>query len=314
MRIGHNTGIKAALISALILGLAPVFGKAAMGVGKFSPLAVVALRTSMAALLLVLIIALFKPRILYIYPAGLLGCLLAGTVNGIGSIFYYIGLSKLNASIAQMLYALYPFFVAFWLQLDNQKPSKITGVRIVIASISIFFLTKVQTGSINMVGVVFMLIAGALYALHLPINQRVLYDVPAPTVTVYTLLAMSLVVVPAYLIFDRSLPAANAPWLPIVGLTAVTFTSRLLLFLGVKHIGGMQTALLGLGELLVTISFSHVLLNETLTDWQWLGTAGLSISLLLAWFEAPPPSSAHPRGLLSWLQPPDFPTDFYKHD
>jgi len=75
-----------------------------------------------------------------------------------------------------------------------------------------------------------MLIAAALYALHLPINQRVLYDVPAPTVTVYTLLAMSLIVVPAYLLFDRSLPPENAPWLPVFGLTAVTFFSRLLLF------------------------------------------------------------------------------------
>jgi drug/metabolite transporter (DMT)-like permease len=314
MQIGRNTGINAAVFSALFLGLAPVFGKAAMGVGEFSPLAVVALRTSLAALLLVIIIAVFKRHILYIYPAGLLGCILAGMVNGVGSIFYYVGLSKLNASIAQMLYALYPFFVAFWLQLDKQPPSKLTGVRIVIASISAFFLTKVHTGNIDAWGVVFMLIAAALYALHLPINQRVLYDVPAPTVTVYTLIAMSLVVVPAYLIFDRSLPIANAPWLPVLGLTAVTFFSRLLLFLGVKHIGGMQTALLGLGELLVTILFSHLLLGETLTDWQWLGTAGLGISLLLAWFEAPPSNPAHPQGLLSWLQPPDFPTDFYKHE
>ena len=315
MQNGRSTGISAALISALFLGLAPVFGKAAMGPGQFSPLAVVALRTSMAALLLVLLIALFKRQTLYIYPAGLLGCLLAGTVNGVGSIFYYIGLSKLNASIAQMLYALYPFFVAFWLQLDKQTPSRLTGVRIMIASISAFFLTRVSAGNnIDLWGVVFMIIAAALYALHLPINQRVLYDVPAPTVTVYTLIAMSLVVVPAYLLFDRSIPADSASWLPVFGLTAVTFCSRLLLFLGVKHIGGMQTALLGLGELLVAILFSHLLLGERLTDWQWLGTAGLSISLLLAWFEAPPSKPVHTHGWLGWLQPPDFPTDFYKHE
>jgi drug/metabolite transporter (DMT)-like permease len=309
----RNTGINAALISALFLGLAPVFGKAAMGAGKFSPLAVVALRTSMAALLLVIIIALFKRRILYIYPAGLLGCLMAGAVNGLGSIFYYVGLNKLDASVAQMLYALYPIFVVFWLQLDNQAPSKLTGFRIVIAIISAYFLTRVQAGSIDAWGVVFMLIAAALYALHLPINQRVLYDVPAPTVTVYTLLAMSLIVVPAYLIFDGSLPVGRAPWTPVFALTAVTFFSRLSLFLGVKHIGGMQTALLGLGELIVAIVFSHLLLGESLTTLQWIGTAGLSISLLLVRFEMPPSQPAHPQGLLGWLQPPDFPTDFYKH-
>src|SRR5574339_334848 len=149
IRIGRNPGINAAVISAFFLGLAPVFGKAAMGVGKFSPLAVVALRTSLAALLLVIIIAVFKRRSLYIYPVGLLGCMMAGTVNGIGSIFYYVGLSKLNASVAQMLYALYPFFVAVWFQLDKQSHSKLTAVRIVIALLSVFFLTRVNTGRID---------------------------------------------------------------------------------------------------------------------------------------------------------------------
>jgi drug/metabolite transporter (DMT)-like permease len=313
MQNGRNTGINAALISALFLGLAPVFGKAAMGAGGFSPLAVVALRTCLAALLLVSLIAFFKRRALYIYPAGFLGCVMAGAINGFGSIFYYVGLSKLNASVAQMLYALYPFFVAFWLQLDRQTPSKLTGFRIVVASLSAFLLTRGDAGKIDPWGVVFMLIAAALYALHLPINQRVLYDVPAPTVTVYTLLAMSMIVVPAYLIFDRSWPTADVPWSPVLALTAVTFFSRLMLFLGVKHIGGMQTALLGLGELVVAILFSHMYLGESLTTLQWIGTAGLSVSLLLVWFEAPSAKPAHSHGLLSWLQPPDFPTDFYKH-
>ena len=285
-----------------------------MGPGEFSPYAVVALRTVMAALLLVFIIAIFKRQFLYIYPAGLIGCFMAGFFNGTGSVFYYVGLSKLNASVAQMLYALYPFFVAFWLQLDGQSPSRLTVIRIIIACFSAFLLTRVgPESSIDLLGVAFMLISAALYALHLPVNQRVLYDVPAPTVTVYTLLSMSAIVVPAYFIFDRSVPTATAPWAPVIGLTAVTFFSRLMLFLGVKNIGGMQTALLGLAELLVAITFSHILLGETLTIWQWIGTAGLGASLLLVRFETPPDNPLHTQGLLSWLQPADFPADFYKH-
>jgi drug/metabolite transporter (DMT)-like permease len=309
----HTTGVNAALFSAFFLGLAPVFGKAAMGPGGFSPLAVVALRTSMAAILLVIILAVVNRSSLYIYPAGLLGCLVAGTVNGIGSIFYYEGLSRLNASVAQMLYALYPFFVAFWLQLDRQSPSKLTVFRIVLAGFAAVLLTKTNGGVVDAGGIVCMLLAALLYALHLPINQRVLFDVPAPTVTVYTLLAMSAIVVPAFLFFDGTWAAGNPPWIPVLALTAVTFLSRLLLFLGVKHIGGMQTALLGLGELLVAIFFSHLILNESLNAQQWLGAAGLGVSLLLVWFEKPPSNPQHPHGLLSWLQPPDFPSDYYKH-
>jgi len=315
MRKIRLAGINAALISAFFLGLAPVFGKAAMGGNHFSPYAVVALRTSAAALLLFLIIAIFKRESLYIYGTGLLACAIAGGINGIGSIFYYVGLSKLNASVAQMLYSLYPFFVATWLVLDRQPLSRLTLVRIVIACISAALLTWAGTGTINFLGVVYMLVAAAFYAAHIPINQRVLYDVPAPTVTLYTLISMSVVVISAYFIFDRSvIPMENAPWWSVFGLTMVTFFSRLTLFLGIKHIGGMQTALLGLGELLVAVLFSHLLLNETLTKLQWVGMACLGVSLLLVLFEKPtahPPT--HPHGLLSWLQPPDFPDDFYKH-
>lgn len=310
MQKGRTTGINAALVSAFFLGLAPVFGKAAMGQDGFSPYAVVALRTSLAALLLLVLMALVKRHFLYIYPAGMLGCLIAGSVNGVGSIFYYVGLSKLNASLAQMLYALYPFFVAFWLQMDRQSPSRLTIFRIIIASISVLLLTRASSDNIDPGGVLFMLVAAALYALHLPINQRVLYDVPAPTVTFYTLLAMSCIVIPAYFIFDRTWPAANPPWGPVLGLTLVTFFSRLLLFLGVKHIGGMQTALLGLGELLITIVFSHLWLGESLAPLQWLGTIGLGISLLLVWLEKPASHPVHTHGLLSWIQPPDYPADF----
>lgn len=314
MRKIRLAGINAALMSAFFLGLAPVFGKAAMGGDHFSPYAVVALRTSAAALLLFLIMAIFRREFLYIYGAGLLGCALAGGINGIGSVFYYIGLSKLNASVAQMLYSLYPFFVATWLLLDRQSLSRLTFVRIIIAFISAALLTWAGTGTIDWIGVACMVISAVFYAAHIPINQRVLYDLPAPTVTLYTLISMSVVVISAYLIFDRSIPTGNAPWWPVLALTIVTFFSRLMLFLGIKHIGGMQTALLGLGELLVAILFSHLLLKETLTNIQWAGMAGLGISLLLVLFEKPtthPPT--HPPGFLSWIQPPDFPDDFYKH-
>ncbi len=182
-----------------------------------------------------------------------------------------------------------------------------------IACVSAILLTRAGAGNIDWLGVVFMLIAAALYAFHIPINQRVLFDVPAPTVTVYTLISMSAIVIPAYFIFDRSIPTGDAPWLPVFGLTAVTFFSRLLLFLGVKHIGGMQTALLGLGELLVAVIFSHLFLGERLSTLQWAGMAGLAISLLMVWFEKPTHEPAQSQGLLGWLQPPDFPSDFYKH-
>ena len=154
-----------------------------------------------------------------------------------------------------------------------------------------------------------MLGASIMYAIHLPINQRVLYDIPAPTVTLYTLLAMSAVVVPAYLIFDRHLPPTGTPWTPILALTMVTFFSRLMLFLGIKNLGGMQTALLGLGELFVSISISNLWLHESLNSVQWMGATFLGFSLILIGFEKIKPEKRRTRGLLSWLRPPEITSD-----
>ena len=73
----RTKGIAAALASAFFLGMAPVYGKKAILLGM-PPLGVVAVRTLLAALLLFLLIIIFKRQYLFIYPAGLLGCLLAG--------------------------------------------------------------------------------------------------------------------------------------------------------------------------------------------------------------------------------------------
>lgn len=299
---GRTTGVISSLAAAMFLGLAPVFGKAAIESG-FSPLFVVAVRTSLATVLLFLLIAIFKRHYLYIFPAGLLGCLLAGALNGAGSILYYQSLSHLSASIGQLIYSVYPLFVAIWLILDNQPPSRLTLLRMGMALLAVLLLTYSEYSSTDLTGVILMVGAAALYALHIPINQRVLYEIPAPTVTLYTLFAMSIVVVPVYLLFDRSIPQPGSYYGPLVGLTLVTFFSRLTLFYGVKHLGGMQAALLGLAELIVTLLAGYFLLGEQLTIIQWIGAIILGLSLLLFGYEKTIPARRS-GGWLSWISAP----------
>lgn len=291
--------------------MAPVFGKLAIAQG-FSPFAVVALRTGLAAGIMLLTMLAFYRRYLYIFPVGLAGCVLAGSINGLGSLFYYLALQRLDASLGQLLYSLYPFFVALWLILDRQSPSRLTLFRISLATLAVLLLVQVPDRPMDYAGVGMMIAAAVLYAMHLPINQRVLYEVPAETVALYTLLAMSVVVIPAYLIFDRSAPPGQASWQPVFGLTFVTVFSRVALFLGVKKIGGMQTALLGLAELLVTITFSSLFLGEKLSLTQWLGVIGLAVSLALVRYEKPAPlPPAGKTGWLSWIRPPALPKDTF---
>ena len=300
---GKIKGIQAAASSALFLGMAPIFGKLAILYG-FNPLAVVAFRTGIAFILLFAIMLIFYRQYLYIFPVGLLGCLLAGFINGIGSILYYSALSRVDASIGQLLYSFYPIFVALWLLLDRQTISRMTFFRLGLSLPGVYLLLQSGKNPIDWIGAVLMIGSAILYALHLLINQRVLYEAPAPTVTLYTLLTMSITVIAAFLIFNPKLPAPSTPWWPLVLMALITFFSRITLFQGVKHLGGMQTSLIGLGELLVTVLLAHWWLGEHLNSLQWLGAALLMVSLLLVGFDKIPPEKRRNSGWLAWLSPP----------
>lgn len=305
----RSKGLSAAVASAVFLGLTPIFGKQAMNLG-FSPLAVVAIRSTIAMLLLAIFLLVFKRNFFYIYPLGLVGCLVAGFINGVGSSFYYIALSRLDASVGQLLYSFYPLLVAFWLLLDMQSVSKMTIFRLLLVIPGVYFLVSSGRQEIDMLGAGLMLSAALLYALHMIINQRILYEAPAPTVTFYTLLSMSLTVVTAFLLFKPGFPEGEPVWWPIFALALITFLSRLTLFMGVKHLGGMQTALMGLGELLITVVLAQVFLHEQLQPGQWLGAVLIVLSLILVTFEKPSSIKKKGKGFLYWLNTPSIsPTD-----
>jgi drug/metabolite transporter (DMT)-like permease len=305
---GVKTGLRAAFTSSLFLGLAPVFGKLAIKLG-LPPMFVVAMRTILAAVLLLIFILIWKRQFLFIYPAGLLGCILAGWLNGMGSLLYYSALGRIDASLGQVIYSIYPLFVTLWLWLDRQRPSRLTVFRLLMIIPALILLTAGDRHSIDLPGVLMMIGASALYALHLPVNQRVLYDMPAPTVTMFTLVAMSATVLPALFFINFKTTPATQSWLALMGVTVVTFFSRLTLFMGVKHLGGLQTAMLGLGELLITLFFSRILLNEYLNIYQWCGVILLIASLALVKFEKASKAWQSSGGWLSWLRPPGIPPD-----
>ncbi|MCC7360236.1 MAG: DMT family transporter [Anaerolineales bacterium] len=290
---GPAQGISAALLSAVVLGLAPIFGKQAILAGT-PPLSVVALRTIAAAAGLWLILGLTRRKYLYIYPLGLLGCLAAGLINGLGSLMYYSGLGRLDASLAQLLYTLYPVVLTAFARLQGHRISGLTLFRMALALAAVFLLTHPGGSAADWVGAGLMLGAGVMYAAHLVISQRVLYDVPAPTVALYILTAMAVTVSVGYgLAGAPALPPTAGAWQAVALLTLVTVVSRLALFMGVKRLGGVQAALIGLSELLVTVLCALLLLGESLSRLQWLGAALLTASVLLVTRERrldPPPA------------------------
>jgi len=311
----QRRGIAAAFLSAVFLGTAPIFGKQAYALGM-APIELAAWRTLFAAAGLWLVYAGIGRKYFYIYPAGLIGCVAAGSVNGLGSLLYYTGLQRVDAGIGQMVYSLYPLFLVVFLRLDGHRFSALTMLRIALALVAVVFLSQrgegpgvegpvlsgvegpvlsgvegpvlsEVEGPVDAGGLALMLGASVMYAMHLALVQRVSYEMPAQTLTLYSLTAMAVVVGAAYglsaVVSDgaaNAWPAAPLAWGPTLGLAFVTLVSRLGVFFGVKRLGSLQTALIGITEILVKLLLALSLLSEALSPRQWVG-AGLLIGSLL---------------------------------
>lgn len=271
----------AALLSPVFLGCAPVFGKLALRGGS-DPFTVAAVRTALAAGLLWLFYLAFWRKYIFIYAAGFLGCAVIGTVNGIGSLMYYNGLNRLDASVSQLLNGTYLVFVVLLVRLGGQSLSWRVGLRVLLALSGLLLITGGVRGQVDWLGVGFMLGNALLFAGTVILSQRVLYEMPAPTVTLYVITVMAVVVVMARLAYDlRWLPqTADAVW-AILALTLTTALSRLTLFAGVKNLGSLQTTLLAITEIAVAVSLAFLLLDERLTAVQWVGVGAFIVSLLL---------------------------------
>jgi drug/metabolite transporter (DMT)-like permease len=278
-------GLFWALVSPLFLGSIPVLAKLAYEAGV-DVLTVVAFRTLFAALMLWAIVLGFKREFIRSSLPATASSLFAGAINGIGSLFFYASLMRIDASLGQLINITYLIFVTILLRLAGQTISFVTLLRTLLAILAIYILTQGATGQPDWLGVGMMFIAALTYAIQLVLSQRILYDIPAPTMTLYAITAMAVVVGVAWLWNPSSLSAVSPiGWRAILFMGLATGLSRLTLFLGVKHLGSLQTALLGVLEVIVSIGLATLFLNETLTPVQWLGAAVLVTSILLVHFE-----------------------------
>ena len=280
-----NLGLLWGLLSPLFLGIVPILAKVAYAAGV-NVLTVVAFRTVIAAALLWLGMILFKRNLIRSSLPAILGSMIAGAINGLGSIFFYTSLTRIDASLGQLVNISYLVFVTVFLRLAGQTVSFLTILRTALTIGAIYLLTRGGVGPADWLGVGMMLIAAITYAIQLVLSQRIMLDIPAPTMTLYAITAMAVVVTAAWFFapVDLGLVSSNG-WQAIGWMALVTALSRLTLFLGVKAMGSIQTALLGVSEVVVTIVIAAVFLGERLTVLQWVGAAVLMVSIFLVRFE-----------------------------
>jgi drug/metabolite transporter (DMT)-like permease len=277
----QTTGVLISLASAMVVGWAPIFGKMAYRVGV-DPYTLAAFRTILAAAMLWTFYLVRWRRYIRIDWRNLLGCIGMGAVNGVGSLFYYTGLQRIDASLVSLLNSLYPIWVFIFLSASGHAISRLAMARLALALAGLYFVTSAGPLRPDSLGVMLMLASAAAYGWHLVLGQWVLADVNSRTVTLYVLTTMAVVVGSVRLAGDPTLGPINATgWEAILGLAIVTALSRMMMFAGLKRLGGAQTALLGITELITTLLVAFLVLGERLSLAQWVGAAVIITSVLL---------------------------------
>ena len=274
-------GILCTVMASFFLGWAPILGKLALRSGV-TPFTLVAFRTLVAALLIWLLFLILWRREIVISWHGLIGCISVGAVNGFGSLLYYTSLSRLDASRASLLNTLYPLWVVLFLFAAGQPLTRLTLARLALSMLGMLLLTRVGPGEPDWLGLALMLASAATYGWHLVLGQWVLAGVPSRTATLYVLTTMACVVGLARTLQGRPVePLSAAAWLPILALGLTTTLSRLAMFTALQRVGGVETSLVGLLELCVSLLLAFLLLGERLTLLQWAGAGLLVVSLIL---------------------------------
>lgn len=267
------SGVSSGLLASFLLGWAPILGKFAYR-ANVDPLTLAALRTTVAALLLWIFFLLFSPRRVVLRWSEMLSCMSIGVINGIGSLFYYSGLSRLDASRASLLGALYPVWVILFLSASGQVIRRLTLVRLFISLVGAVLVTSpwMMGGLTDYLGVMLMAAYAGITGWYLVMGQWVLSDVPSQSGTLYILTGMAATVVVARLLGGGVLnPISMGGWAAITALGLTTALSRLAMFFSLEKLGGVQTAIISLMELAVSLTLAFVFLGDRLSWYQWLG-------------------------------------------
>lgn len=275
-------GVIMALLTPIFLGVAPIFGKMAIRAGADS-FGVAALRTLMAILVLWVVYALFFRRFIFANPAALMGCITIGAVNGVGALFYYSGLARLDAGLVQLINGMYLVVAVVLTHLRGTRVDGRTLIRVGLAVVALVVLTTFGEREADLIGVGLMLGSALMFAGTLVLGQFVLYEVPAQTMALYALSTMAVIVTMVWLAVGQPLTAdiASAVLPPVIILGITTALSRLAMYASVKFLGGIQTAIMAVAEIAVALILSALTLGERLTPAQWAGVAILASSLLL---------------------------------
>jgi drug/metabolite transporter (DMT)-like permease len=271
-----------AITSTIAFSLGAPLGKAAIGLG-LTPTTLLALRFAISIVLLLVTLGLTTPGKLRVDRKGLLILGGAGFINGFGILAFFWALTRMDASIATMIFSITPVVVLGVLALGGEKLTHRQFVRLGLGLIGVYLLIG-PGGQTDWLGV--LLVCGNIISVSIEfaIIQWYAHTYDTRTITLYVMLGMLTTIGGFWLFQGITWPAPNwQSWLVVAAMGLVTgYFAWWAMFTSMRHIGGSQVVLLTPLETLLSVLWAVLFLHERLSVWQWLGGVFILVSAALA--------------------------------
>jgi drug/metabolite transporter (DMT)-like permease len=276
------TGWIIALLSTLCFSMASPLARGVILLG-LDPTALLMVRLVLTTVLVLGTMLLTDPSSIRIDRRGLMYCLIGGFANGLGMITYFISLTRLNSSIASMIFSVSPLVVLGLLALRGERFTARNSIRLLLGLAGVYLLIG-PGGEVDGWGAVLASVSVFTVPVQLVVIQWYLEKYDTRTVTLYMIVTMTVMALGYWLYGGAPFTDVGwQGWVLVIALAVITtYIARLLLTVAVRHIGGGQFGLLAPVETMMTVIWSYLFLGERLTPLQWAGSLLIIVSASLA--------------------------------
>ncbi|KAA9027766.1 EamA family transporter [Niallia endozanthoxylica] len=214
--------------------------------------------------------------------------LLGGVFYTVQSLFYFLSVQYIPASLASLLVYLYPIFVAILSYFINRESFSFPlFASIALTLCGMAFILGSPDGTIQMTGILLAMGSALVYSLFIVIGNHVTQEIPSIITSAFITMSSAL----SFFIWGMASDTLHfhfqsTGWLAIIGVVLLsTVLAIFTLFAGMNIIGPTKASILSTVEPVVTAIFSFLLLDEKIGVAQIIGgcivLAGASCVVIL---------------------------------
>lgn len=216
--------------------------------------------------------------------------LLAILGPGLTSVFYYLALTYLPASLGVIFLFQYLLFIILFEKIFNRSVLSLLQVAAVMLIFLGTFLAvdgfSINVSSLHWKGAIFGVLSAFTYAIFLFFTKKV-STISTPVVR-STIVAVSIMIAAMLIknpieVFSNIEPSISTFLLLGIIVTLMGQVIPLIAFnIGVPNVGSQLASILGAVELLAAIIFSSILLAEQIKMTQWFGIILITLAIIVS--------------------------------